>query len=398
MPGIPMSPTTQNRTLPSPQTTVARGLGHAKPEDAKPDAEKAEKAQEAEKAKQAAAASVDGAEPGEASSSSGALAAQAARPRPSAADVRGSRARAAASGQPAIQAIADKLGDLGELSGPEALQRVVAEALANAGHINALKDTGTGALREQMSQADWGKVNEVYEQVVGKLADKATATWSPREQQALKNVMGTLDELAGGDGKLNHGDKLEVTSAILRDTPGILRTAFQEIDKRLPRGGLVNRLAKRLVGNAFTPTRRTQRRARRGLAYRPGLIQRMRDNRQGKILGLARAEANKQFNQAFQQLGVSPETRRQFDGQRRDLTIAQVIRFSEDLKVLQGRFQQGGNPVAGGKLKDVAGQLAEHVRVDQAPLRNGVPSIYRADAVASMLLDAVDGISLRQPD
>jgi hypothetical protein len=373
MPGIPMSPTTTTR----PTNTAVRGLSEAPTTTA---------------AEEPGATGSAGAAP---ATTSPAPQAASAKARPSTADVRGARARAAASGQPVLQAITDKLGDLGQLSGPEALERVVAGALANAGHINQLKDAGAGALRDQMSKADWDKVNEVTKQVVDQLADRATATWSPREQQALKNVMGTLDELAGGDGKLNHGDKLAVTNAILRDTPGIINTAFQEIDKRLPRGGLVNRLAKRLVGNAFTPTRRTQRRARRGLPYRPGPIQRMRDNRQDKILGLARAEANKQFNQAFQQLGVSPETRRHFDGQRRDLTIAQVIRFSEDLKVLQGRFQQGGNPVAGGRLKEVAGQLAEHVRVEQQPLRNGVPSPYRADALASTLLDTLEGVSLK---
>lgn len=279
---------------------------------------------------------------------------------------------------------------------PSSATRADLTALVKEQLALGLEKAGAGAneLKALAGKADWEVPNQVANRLMDGVIEKATEKWKPEEKQALRHVLDTVDELAGGDGKLNYGDKLAVTRAILKDTPGILREAHKAVDQMVP--GLGNRIAHRLVDNAYTPTRRTQRRAARGAPYRPGLFQRMRDNRRGKIEGEVAKQVDKQFNQIFSKLQVDPATAKKLDLSGRHLTVDSVMKLQSSLETLQRKFQGRSNPLTDGRLAGAVPQvmdaLQNRVSFDEPVLKDGIPSPKRLDAVVDTLLHAASTV------
>ena len=214
---------------------------------------------------------------------------------------------------------------------------------------------------------------------------RLVANWDPQEQAALHRVMNTLDQLAGGDRVFNHGDNLAIVQALLADKGGILKMAHQEIDQRI---GIGNKIAHRLVDNAYTPTRHAQS------TGHAGPFQRMRDHRREKIEGLAQQAM-------FQQLQgtVNPQTGNHIDRVSRNLKIDDVVSMEGDLRLLEGRLtSMTATRLPAGRVGAVLEQLKDilqkNVDVSQPPLRNGVPSPKSLDAITKTLLDALDGLTI----
>ncbi len=257
--------------------------------------------------------------------------------------------------------------------------------------LNELYSGAVAELRQLHDEHGLGQHPDIEakaQQVVDKAIERMTSSWSPAEKQALHNVMNTVDQLAGGDRRFNHGDKMAVVQALLNDKCGILKMAHQAIDEKLP--GLGNRIAHRAVDNAYTPTRRFER------TGRAGPIQHMRDNRREKIEGLAAQEMHKALNKSLHDLGVDPATAQKLDGATRRLSIDQVMRMEGDIKLLQRKTLGEGLD-----SKKVVGELGrlfrENVDVVKPPLRNGVPSPRSIDALIDTALDAAEGLRLRAP-
>lgn len=260
-----------------------------------------------------------------------------------------------------------------------------------------LNDLYGGAMKElhdlyrENGLSQHPELEQQAQRVVDKALERMTSSWSPSEKQALKNVMDTVDQLAGGDHRFNHGDKMAVVQALLNDKCGILRMAHQAIDERVP--GLGNRIAHRAVDNAYQPTRRFER------TGRAGPIQRMRDNRRDKIEGIAAQEMHKALNKSLRDLGVDPATAAKLDGATRRLSIDHVMRMEGDLRTLQKKFSALGSGVSSLDGKGVIGELGrvfrENIDVVKPPLRNGVPSPRNIDALIDTALDAAEGLRLK---
>jgi hypothetical protein len=237
------------------------------------------------------------------------------------------------------------------------------------------------------------EVKATADQALDRLVDRATKDWQPHEKAALDRTMNTLDQLAGGDGKLNHGDKLAITNAVLQDTPGIINAAQREVRKRMG-NGLVSNIVQNKIEKSFQDTRRFRRTGRRGL------VQRIRENRRAKVRGAVAGVVDQQLNQALQKAGVDPSTAKKLDGAGRNVGVAQLEQLGRDVELLKGKLQSGR---ASALLDDgKRGQLIEQARqaLDEnvtleAPLRNGIPSLKRADAVIDTLLDAAAGVQLK---
>jgi hypothetical protein len=231
------------------------------------------------------------------------------------------------------------------------------------------------------------------QKVVDKAIERMTSSWTPAERQALHNVMNTVDQLAGGDRRFNHGDKMAVVQALLNDKCGILQMAHKAIDEKVP--GLGNRIAHRAVDNAYTPTRRFER------TGHAGPIQRMRDNRREKIEGIAAQEMHKALDKSLRDLGVDPATAQKLDGATRRLSIDQVMRMEGDIKLLQRKASSLGQGLGNDDSKRIVSELGrlarENIEVVKPPLRNGVPSPRSLDALIDTALDAADGLRLRPP-
>lgn len=262
--------------------------------------------------------------------------------------------------------------------------------------LNELYSGAVAELRQLHDEHGLGQHPDIEakaQKVVDKAIERMTSSWSPAEKQALNNVMNTVDQLAGGDRRFNHGDKMAVVQALLNDKCGILKMAHQAIDEKLP--GLGNRIAHRAVDNAYTPTRRFER------TGHAGPIQRMRDNRREKIEGIASQEMHKALNKSLQDLGVDPATAQKLDGATRRLSIDQVMRMEGDIKLLQRKAGSLGQGLGNEDTKRVVSELGrlvrENVEVVKPPLRNGVPSPRSIDALIDTALDAAEGLRLRPP-
>ena len=248
-------------------------------------------------------------------------------------------------------------------------------------------------LRSVYDKNGWAQHPDIEKQAqrfVDAAIGRLVANWDPQEQAALHRVMNTLDQLAGGDRVFNHGDNLAIVQALLADKGGILKMAHQEIDQRI---GIGNKIAHRLVDNAYTPTRHAQS------TGHAGPFQRMRDHRREKIEGLAQQAMFQQLQGTLAKLGVNPQTGNHIDRVSRNLKIDDVVSMEGDLRLLEGRLtSMTATRLPAGRVGAVLEQLKDilqkNVDVSQPPLRNGVPSPKSLDAITKTLLDALDGLTI----
>jgi hypothetical protein len=165
---------------------------------------------------------------------------------------------------------------------------------------------------------------------------RATASWSPGEKAALRRVFDTLDELAGADGRFNHGDKLAIVAALTKGK------------------GPVERVLVSRVGGA-------------------------------------------QIDRALDELGVSSDTAARVDDKPRKLTVEQLKQMDADIKLLQEKLQapaDGAGKETLAQFRGVLQKLAGDASL-QPPLRNGVPSPKNPSAVIDAALDALEGFRLQ---
>jgi hypothetical protein len=270
-----------------------------------------------------------------------------------------------------------------------ARQRLLTDA--TAGQLQRRLQQGVDAARDVTQALDDPRVRDAYNQALDAGIDQVTRSWRPEERAALKRTVDTLDELAGGDGKLNHGDKLAIVGAMTGDTRGLLKEAFSEIDRRLGHRPMINRIAKNVVARSFEDTRRFRR------TGRAGPIQRMRMNRREKIRSAAASAINGQLDQTFRQLGVDPRTASKIDGTGRALTFDRMRTLERDIDVLKGRLQ---GAEGSGRLAEIgraaAARLGDLVDVSAPPLRNGVPSPRDPRALVDTALDVADSLELKR--
>jgi hypothetical protein len=258
----------------------------------------------------------------------------------------------------------------------------------------ALNELYAGALKElhdlyrEKGLSAHPELEAQAQRVVDKAIDRLTQDWAPHERRALANVMTTLDQLAGGDRRFNDGDKIAVIDALLRDKAGILRMVHEEIDKRVP--GLGNRIAHRLVDNAYTPTRHYMR------TGHAGVFQRMRDRRREKIETTAAQVMEQKLNETLRTLKVDPSTAQRLDLVCRNLTIDQVVNMASDLEILKSKLLSAKAPETRPVIDKLRVLLRENVEVIAPPLRNGVPSPKSLDAIIDTALDAAEGLRLRE--
>jgi hypothetical protein len=260
---------------------------------------------------------------------------------------------------------------------------------------DVLNELYAGALKElhdlyrERGLSAHPEIEAQAQRVVDKAIDRLTQDWAPHERRALANVMTTLDQLAGGDRRFNDGDKIAVIDALLRDKAGILRMVHEEIDKRVP--GLGNRIAHRLVDNAYTPTRHYMR------TGHAGVFQRMRDRRREKIETTAAQVMQQKLNETLRTLKVDPATAQRLDLVCRNLTIDQVANMASDLEILKSKLTgMKAQPETRPALDKLRVLLRENVDVVAPPLRNGVPSPKSLDAIIDTALDAAEGLRLRK--
>jgi hypothetical protein len=255
------------------------------------------------------------------------------------------------------------------------------------GAANGALDKGLDAASRASAALDDPRVKDAYNAVLDKAIDRVTKDWSPREKQALTRSLDTLDELAGGDGKLNHGDKMAVIGALTSDTQGLIKEAHAEIDRRLPRKGLINQVAKNVVERSFQDTRRFRR------TGRTGPIQRARMRRREKIKGAAAGVIDRELSSTLQKLGVDPRTAKKLDAAPRALTFDRMRALEGDVAVLQNKLGSTGEGVAA--LRDrLQAQLDGMVRLDGAPLAAGVPSPRDPRAVVETAIDIGERLEL----
>ncbi len=176
------------------------------------------------------------------------------------------------------------------------------------------------------------------QRVVDAALARATAQWAPAERAALQRTCDTLDELAGGDGRFNYGDKLAVVEALVRGKGPVERVVVSK-----------------LVGAQLDAT-------------------------------LAR-------------LGVSPSTRDPTDPKPRELSIAQLKQLDADLALLKDKL---GAPATGAADETMARVQRELQRLLGAgelvpPLRNGVPSPRNLGALIDTALDALESFRPAPP-
>lgn len=174
------------------------------------------------------------------------------------------------------------------------------------------------------------------QRVVDAALARATAQWTPAERTALQRTCDTLDELAGGDGRFNYGDKLAVVEALVRGKGPVERVVV------------------------------------------------------GKLVGA-------QLDATLARLGIDKSTAAPVDPKPRELTLAQLKQLDVDLALLKDRVAA---PATGAGDETMARVERELQRVLGAgslapPLRNGVPSPRNLSALIDTALDALD--SFRPP-
>lgn len=244
-------------------------------------------------------------------------------------------------------------------------------------------------LRALYQDADPARLQAAANQVSAAVLERATADWQPHERAALQRVLHTVHQLAGADGHFNHGDTMAVVHALLADKAGLLRMAHQQIDQRMVVG---NRIAHRLVDNAYTPTRHYQR------TGHAGVLQRMRDRRADHIETQASGAIQAQLHATLARLGVDPITAQRLDPMVRNLGFEQVLGLERDLQVLQPRFAELAERLRrspmGPVVQELRTLLSRSTVMTAAPLRGGVPDPQNLDAVIRTALDALDGVQI----
>lgn len=237
------------------------------------------------------------------------------------------------------------------------------------------------AVIEQNPEVDRFVEQRVPDELMNRVIDFATRDWQPHQRQSLKNIIEVLDQLAGGDGRLNYGDKMAIISALLSDTNGLIQQAHNQVDQMLPRRGFINRVVKRKISKAFQPTRRP-------------LVRRIRANRRAKIYSAASCAISQQLDRALSQAGVRRSTAHPVDGAARNLTIAQMMQLEHDIEAVRSAF--GGLGSSRNTLRaDIARELFSDLLAgkgmfDDPLFADGIPTVKRPGLYLKALLDAME--------
>jgi len=169
-------------------------------------------------------------------------------------------------------------------------------------------------------------VNIDPQKVIDKIVAHATQSWSDDERAALTRLFDTLDQLAGGDHRFNHGDKEAISKAVLAGKTSIERV-----------------IGKRLV--------------------------------------------ERKLNSALDELGVDPSTAERKDDVARTLTLDQLRAMPDDVETVKAAIARS-QPENGDAIRERLQSLMPF-RFGESPLRNGIPSPKSPEALLDTVIDAL---------
>ncbi|MCC7075207.1 MAG: hypothetical protein IT383_28095 [Deltaproteobacteria bacterium] len=176
------------------------------------------------------------------------------------------------------------------------------------------------------------------QRVVDAALARATAQWTPAERGALQRSCDTLDQLAGGDGRFNYGDKLAVVEALVKGKGPVERVVV------------------------------------------------------GKVVGA-------QLDATLARLGVNKSTTEPTDPKPRELSVTQLKQLDADLALLKDKLAAPTTGAADDTMARVQAELRRVLGPGElvSPLRNGVPSPRKLEALIDTALDALDSFRPAPP-